>query len=502
MVVLALAVPLLVLADAGPSAPRNGAEADASAMRAARMSFPTAVGPGSRPNIVLVTTDDQRLDDLAFMPRTRAVVGDAGVTLERAISPHPLCCPARVEILTGQYAQNNGVRHNSGRWGGYRAFARTPGQRRHLGSRLQDAGYRTALVGKFLNGYESVGSVQPGWTDWNPLLEGVYRYTDFTMRVDGRKRSYSTRRGPRQYVSDVVGRRAASLVRRYAGARPFFIWVSHVAPHTARRHGSWVPPVPAARHRSMFTGTASPAADLPSFLEADRSDKPSQVRGKKPRSRKHFLTLFRQRIRSLQAVDEANARVLRALADTGELSQTIVVFTSDNGYLLGEHGLQGKNWVYESSLRVPMLVRGPGIAAGGARDRPATLVDLAPTFLSLAGASASGVDGLDLWPTLASGAPTTDTDLVQAGSAHHPWRWRGVRTNRYVYTRWFSGTEELYDLQRDPYELENVVAPGGEVGDPSYAPVLSELRARYEQRASCSGAACRTVVGPVPTPGG
>lgn len=456
---------------------------------------------GPRPNIVLVTTDDQRLDEMAWMPRTRRLVGAQGVTFGNAISPHPLCCPARAEILTGQLAHNNGVRHNTGRWGGYAAFSRK-NRREHIGTWLTRAGYNTAFVGKFLNGYTARHGDQPGWRAWSGTLSGTYRYTRFSMRVDGRTKRYDLARNRRHYVADVVGDRGAALVRRFSrGRKPFFLWISHVGPHSARVDNRWMPPIPAPRHRRIFSDSRPPVLAQPNYREADRSDKPATVRAQSAGRLDRLLRSHRQRIRSLQAVDEANARLVKALRDTGELGNTIVVFTSDNGYLQGEHRLWAKNWPYEESLRVPLLVRGPGIPAGEQRAQNATLVDLPATFLQAARAPRGSADGADLLPALAQDLPTAETSLIQAGAPRAPWSWRGVRTARYTYVRWRGGAEELYDRLTDPFQLENLLRPDQETATAeSYQAVAEEMRGRFDRLASCAGATCRPDLGPVPGP--
>lgn len=455
---------------------------------------------GRRPNIVLITTDDQRLDEMAWMPRTRRLIGGAGATFTNAISPHPLCCPARAEILTGQYAHNNGVRHNKGHWGGFPAFSRKH-RREHIGTWLTRAGYNTGFVGKFLNGYTARHGDQPGWRAWSPTLAGTYKYTRFSMRVDGRTRQFNLARHRRHYVADVVGDRGATLVRRYSrSAKPFFLWVSHVGPHTANVDDRWVPPIPAPRHRRLFAGSRPPVLTQPNYGEVDTSDKPPSTRGHTVMLH-DILRSHVQRIRSLQAVDEANARLLRALSDTGELRDTLVVFTSDNGYLQGEHGLRGKNWPYEPSLRVPLLVRGPGVPAGARREQNATLVDLAATFLQAAGAARGSTDGADLLPALTSDAATAETSLIQAGASKAQWSWRGVRTARYTYVAWKDGAEELYDRGADPFQIENLLRADQ---DPAvlerYAEVAAEMRRRFAELSDCAGTTFRPVLGPVPDP--
>lgn len=461
--------------------------------------------PGQRMNIVLITSDDQRFDEMPWMPRTRRLIGAQGVTFDDALSPHPMCCPARAEILTGEYAQNNGVRHNTGPWGGFPAFIRK-NRIEHLGTWLQRAGYNTAFIGKFLNGYADKYGDQRGWTKWNPTTAGTYNYTNFTMRIDGRPVRFDMRRSPKQYVTDVDARRAAQYVDEFSRSpKPFFMWVSNVGPHDASRKGTWGPPIPAPRHRDLFAGSRPAVLDQPNYLEADVSDKPQLVLRRQTRNTAGYVRSHLARIRTLQAIDQSNARIIRALDRAGELQNTLVVFTSDNGYMQGENGLNGKNWPYESSLRVPLLVRGPGIPAGEHRSQNVTIVDLAPTFLAAAGASRSSTDGDNLFPVLRDDAPTSNTSLIQAGAAtDYGWLWRGVRTSRYVYVEWTTGERELYDLQEDPYELQNLVDP--QTGVPlseSYAPVLADMQRRYAALESCAGEAlCQADLGPMVEPAG
>ncbi len=491
-------------------------------VRARERADPVPRVAPSRPNILLITSDDQAATDLRWMPRTRRLLAAHGVELTHAISPHPLCCPARAEIMTGKYAQNSGVRHNTGRWGGYAAFVRGGNRPQNLGVWLRRAGYRTAFVGKFLNGYHPHRDGRlPGWTHWNPTGRNTYAYYGTTFWNDGRPRAY-----PTTYVADVVRDATVRYVREFAhGSRPFFIWASHVGPHQAsgeyvRRHlhrRGFVPPIPAHRHERLFRHTPLPDRLLPSFNEADVSDKPHALRRPHPRPVRTLVETFLQRIRSLQAIDEANARAVRALAATGELANTYVLFLSDNGYLLGEHRLQGKNFGFREDLRVPFLVRGPGVPEGVQRDQVATTVSLAATFLDVAGvlprvSRRHGIDGASLVGVLGADDPVAQTQLIQAGTSRRSamrdprslvpgWWWRGVQAGPYVYTAWYDGAETLYDLDRDPHELLDLVDVdhGNQLRDPAYGEVLTELRRRFAVLRDCAGtAACQHDFGPLP----
>lgn len=460
-------------------------------------------GPVGRPNIVLITTDDQADYDLRWMPRTRRLLGQAGVTFRDSVSPHPLCCPARAEILTGQFAQNNGVRTNEGqRHGGYKAMH---SYRDTIGPWLRAAHYRTAFIGKFLNGYRSSSPRIPGWDEWHPLLEdmGAYRYYDFSARDNDVIRHYTD-----VHVSDFIAGETATLVRRFAGQhRPFFIWQSHVAPHGAcvpdGDSWCWGPPVPARRHSSMLGGVRPPSFDDPAFFERDLTDKPAYLHGlaATPRRREVLHEHFTRRIQALQSVDEAVAKTIRVLRQTGELRNTLVLFTSDNGFVLGEHRWMGKDVPYEPSIQVPLLLRGPGLPRGVTRDATVATVDLAPTFVELAHARPTvALDGRSLVPLAEDASATGWEDLlIQDGPRLGEgdgagWSYRGVRTARYTYVEYTMYGTELYDRQRDPHELTNVA------GDPAYEAVERALRRRAQALRTCSGESCRRDFGPLPSP--
>lgn len=454
----------------------------------------TAVVPAplERPNIVLITADDQTLHDMRWLPRTRRVIGGEGVTFARMLAPHPNCCPSRAQMLTGQYAHNNGVRTNSPPWGGHEGFDPTTA----LPVWLQEAGYATAFVGKYLHGYDDSDGIEPGWERWLPIIGVLSDYHAFLQYADGEL----VRFGPEDYYTDVVAAQSRELVDGLAaGDRPFFLWSSFIAPHgTCRTNDERTcsgPPPPADRHADILGDVRLPSLDVPSFNERDVSDKPQGSRVG-PVSAAEQQHLFTQRIRTLAALDEAVAGIVAELEQQGELDDTVVLFTSDNGYLFGEHRLTGKNAPYEEAIRVPLLMRGPGIPVGERRRQTATMVDLAPTVARLAGASPlRRVDGTDLWSYVATDAPQADRGvLLQAGSKapeeSRAWRYRAVRTDRYTLVRWRKPHfRELYDRRRDPWQLRNVY------GDPRYRQVRHRLQ-RYlvDTLQDCRAAGCRRPV--------
>ncbi len=438
----------------------------------------TTAAAGGRPNIVLITADDMNASDMAWMPKTRQVLQQRGVEITDFISNHPLCCPARAEILTGQMAHNNGVHHNGGRYGGYHALI---DKGNHVGSWLKAAGYKTAFVGKHLNNWPNSGKRQPGWSVFDPFWRGGYQPYGVTMYNDGRPKAY-----PTTYTADLVGQLTSRYITRFSrGSAPFFIWTSQLPPHRMKSGGQWVDPIPARRHRSLYPDALPPSMDSPAYKEADVSDKPSYVQKHPGVSKRKVVSRHRGRIRSLRAVDDQVAKIVQTLARTGELANTYVFFTSDNGYLLGEHRLIVKNVPYEEAMQVPLFVRGPGLAEGSARKETYGLVDLAPTFADIAGVRPQRtVDGRSMLDTLSTGAPGYQRYLIQATHGRQPWWWRGVRSSHYSYVSYANGERELYDLRADPFQLDN------RAGDPAYAATEAAYAQQLAALKSCSGAAC------------
>jgi N-acetylglucosamine-6-sulfatase len=449
----------------------------------------------ARANVVVIETDDQTTADLASMPRTRALIGDTGVTFDQSVVSLSQCCPSRATFLTGRYAHNHGVLSVYPPFGGVTRLDATE----TLAVWLQRAGYRTALVGKYLNGYgaHDPWEVPPGWDDWHALLGGsTYRYYDYTINNDGTLRIYGG--APAYYQTDVLTGLAERVVRRRAaGKAPFFLWLAYVAPHNGLPRELLDPldtrsPVPAPRHQGTFAGAAQPWE--PAFNEADVADKPRAVRRRGPLPSWEAWRLDRawqQRREALLAVDDGVARIVRALRDAGELDDTLLVFTSDNGYLLGEHRARsGKILPYEPSIRVPLLIRGPGIPAGAVRSQLVWNGDLAPTILAATGARAPWEpDGESLFPFMRDGALRSGRAVViegpaGSGSLGLP-RFAGLRTSRYAYVEYADREVELYDLRRDPYELDNLAGTLGA------AALQARLAARLESLRHCAGAACR-----------
>ena len=323
----------------------------------------------AKPNIVVVMTDDQTLESMRVLNKVNTWFGK-GTTFTRSFANYPLCCPSRATLFTGQYAHNHGVLGNGPPAGGYGRLDRT----NWLPIWLQQAGYRTMHVGKFLNGYGRLvpAEVPAGWNDWHGTVDpSTYRFWGYTINENGTLRSYGTAaREPELYSTDFFATRAKQLIAGAAPSeQPFFLSVAFVAPHSGGPADPDDPPnqgtpSPAPRHVNAFATEPAPAA--PSFNEADMSDKPLAMQGRRPISAARANAIqenYRQRLESLLAVDEAVDSILVALNATGELKNTLVMFTSDNGFFHGEHRVPaGKLLPYEPSIKLPLLMRGPRCA--------------------------------------------------------------------------------------------------------------------------------------------
>lgn len=442
-----------------------------------------------RPNVLVVFTDDMRRDEMRYMPRTRRLIGRPGTIYPRGFSENPLCCPFRAALLTAQYTHNNGVLSNKGDDGGFPALDLSS----TMNVALRRQGYNTAWIGKFLNGYpgernpESLRFVPPGWNEWHVPVGHHYNYESVLLNRNGKLRRYH------QHRADLLGDVGSSVISRLARRpKPFFAAISFLAPHVGTTPGQgWGAPKPAPRHQGSLRNKMGPWPT--SFNEEDVSDKPAYVR-ELPRLTRREIRRMRQhrraRAESLRSVDEAIARQLRVLRRSGELRDTIVAFTSDNGLLLGEHRLTGEKRVpYEESVRVPLMIRGPGFRSGVSDRSLVGVVDLASTVAFATGVVPDlphPVDGRDLRPKQGRALLLeTGSHLLEGLQIGARRSYVGVRTLTFTYVKYWNGDEELYDLAKDPYQLTSVHA------EPEYAARLDELRAETERLKDCVGVECR-----------
>jgi N-acetylglucosamine-6-sulfatase len=486
----------------------------AAALQVPQQSVATAAPPpGSPPNVVLITTDDMTASDLQYMPFTRRLLGGQGATFTDAVSPYPLCCPARATILSGQLSHNHGVVSNDSSIGGYEAFKRSPHYDGHLGHWLQQAGYRTMFVGKYLNHYGRNEVVPPGWDEWHALVNAaggsVYDYFGTALQETGG--GIDARVG--EYQTEVFGQITRNFIEQSVRGRPepFFVWESDLAPHGAchptARGCRWGPPMAMRQDRDRFTGLRITRPRRGSFNERVVREKPQHIRRLstwRPRRVARMDEFFRQRVRSLQAVDRSVQETVATLRRLRVLNKTLIIFTSDNGYLIGHHRWHGKVLPYEPSLRIPLLMRGPGVPRGVRRADTAALVDVAPTIMDAAGATpAIEPDGQSLLPVAAR--PRADgygALSIEAGPQTQEdwptWFYRGVRTRRYTYVHYPATREyELYDRRSDPDQMTNVAYR------PAYEHTRAALEAKLALLRDCAGAACYDVDGggvPEPLP--
>jgi arylsulfatase A-like enzyme len=385
------------------------------------------------------------------------------------------------------------------------------------------------LAGKYLNGFpdqRDLMFIPPGWDEWYSALKGnPYGEFNYALNENGKLVAYGNK--PEDYGTDVYARKTIDFIQRTSQeGKPFFIYLAVYAPHS--------PATPAPRHADLLPDAKAPRP--PSFNEDDIGDKPAYIRSRPKLTNKQIATIdadYRKRLQSLQAVDEMIGNLVDALKAAGQLDNTYLFFTSDNGFHLGHHRLpEGKQSPYEEDIRVPLIVRGPGVPVDRSVEHMTGNIDLAPTWAELAGVKTPDfVDGRSLVSLLRSNPPPSDAwrqaFLIQHGApkttaslTHRdlqgsvptveeeylglleppdapgdeldvqlPERgitpFQGIRTKDYTYVEYTTGERELYALRGDPYQLQNMAAT-------AKPDLLKELSARLAQVRRCAGASCRT----------
>jgi N-acetylglucosamine-6-sulfatase len=454
----------------------------------------TAAASQQQPNVVVVLTDDMRADELRFLPAVRRLQS-SGVTFTRAISADSLCCPARATLLTGKLAHNHlTIGNNTSTHGGYPVFAEHNDIERLLPQWLDNQGYRTAWIGKYLNGIPgSTTFSQPDWTYFAVPVRNIYDYRTSAFAINGR---FDT---DERYREVYTRQLLLSRVRAWApGERPFFVLYSALAPHKAfTSAGGESPPQVQAIHRG-FDDTR--LFVRPSVDETDLSDKPAWLQayaaeaGQRPYPRR----LERHRVEALLSVNDTVRDLVATLRDLHEKKRTIVIFTSDNGFMLREHDLYSKNRPYEESVHVPLVVRGPGFLGGGVADSTVSLADVTATIRRAAGVTrAHGADGLPLQDVLSDPESFARRPIEIEGSlALYPHAdtletdpigrfYSGAVWGQYSFVTYQTGDHEFYDRGTDPWQLVNSYSDHPAPGSPQ-----ALLQEWYATHVDCQGAAC------------
>ena len=419
-----------------------------------------------KPNIVFVLTDDLAWNLVRYMPHVKRLQ-HKGTTFTRYEVTDSLCCPSRASIFTGRFPHDTGVFTNGGSDGGFQLFHDTGQESSTFATDLQARGYRTAMLGKYLNGYQpDSGFVPPGWNRWVVAGNG-YKEFDYKLNENGHVTTHG--HGARDYLTDVLARKGAAFINRSArNHKSFMMEVATFAPHS--------PYTPAPRDADKFPGLVAPKG--PAFNKAN-TNPPSWLAGRPPLTPRQIRKInrsFRKRAQAVQAVDDMIGRFRRRLRAHGIARKTYIVFSSDNGYHMGEHRLMpGKQTAFDSDIRVPLVVAGPGVPSKRTVGRIAENIDLRPTFDSLAGASfPANVDGHNLgrvlhgrhvasWRKAAliehhgPDVDKSDPDFQTKVKAN-PSTYEAIRLAHSVYVEYLNGEREYYNLRKDRPERHNTVA--------------------------------------------
>lgn len=425
--------------------------------------------PTSRPNIVLINTDDQRADTIEHMPKLQQWLVDGGTTFTNGYVSTPSCCPSRATLMSGRYV------HNNGQYG-----QQTTGFNLDLTTQryLKDAGYFTGHSGKFLH-WLPLGTVAPHWDRWTYFKGG---YDNVWMRWDNQTVQSNG------YSTTITFDRAVDYARDFENRNddtPFYMSIAPIAPHS--------PTTPEPKYAST---AVEPLELTPAHSETDKSDKPNFVRNRNTTTASANSTKTAQ-VRTLLSVDDQIDRFMKELEALGELDNTLVIYTSDNGYHWAEHGLTSKFLPYQESVNVPFIVRWPGHVAAGATDnRFVTHVDVAPTVLAAAGASQNQVafDGKDILSGYNRPAALTEYYYDTSNGNSIP-TWAAMTTDSYVYVEYYSTNNnrvtptfrEYYDMVTDPYQLQNLLGDTSTANDPNVTALSAQLGALKD----CSGLTCQ-----------
>jgi arylsulfatase A-like enzyme len=421
----------------------------------------------SRPNFVFVLTDDLAWNLVSQMPHVKALE-EAGSTMSRFYVVDSLCCPSRSAIFTGEYPHDDGVFTNTGSDGGFATYNRNGNPPKSFAVALQKSGYRTAMMGKYLNGYLPQDKTPPGWDEWDVTGNG-YPEFNYNLNENGTIQHFGHK--PKAYLTDVLSAKAGSFIDSAAtSGSPFMIEVATFAPHK--------PYTPAPRYVGSAAKVAYPKTAAYNTLP---KNSPSWLTGRAPLTtaqNTQITTAYRKRVAADRAVDDLIANLEARLRANGVAKNTYFIFSSDNGYHMGEYRLlPGKQTAFDTDIHVPLIVTGPGVPAGRTVTQLTSNIDLNPTFETLAGLHVPpNVDGhslVALWhgqqpanwrrsvliehhgPDHSPGDPDR-----QAAPSGDPPSYEAVRTANALYVQYANGDQEYYNTATDPLELNNIAGQG------------------------------------------
>jgi arylsulfatase A-like enzyme len=427
-------------------------------------------GPTGKPNVIFVLTDDLSWNLVQHMPNVQQMQHD-GATFSNYFVTDSLCCPSRSTMFTGRFPHNTGVFTNSKPDGGFNVFHQRENENTTFATTLQSAGYRTAMMGKYLNGYQPDKTVDgkpryvpPGWHHW-AVAGDAYSHFNYDLNVNGQLVHHGDQ--PVDYLTDVLSQQASSVIdQAVKGHEPFAMEIATFAPHG--------PYTPAPRDADKFPGLKAPRT--PAFNNVDPNNPPPWLGNAPPLEPRQVAKIdedYRKRAQSVQAIDAMIGKLRQDLTAKGLDRNTYIVFGSDNGYHMGEHRLEpGKQTAFDTDIRVPLIVTGPNVPAGRTIDQMTSNIDLAPTFADIGGTTGPpGTDGRSLLPLLHGQAPPDwrDTVLIEhhgpnnapddpdrpRGRSGNPPTYQAIRTPTELYAEYADGQREYYDLVADPHQLHN-----------------------------------------------
>ena len=512
------------------------------AVAAGALTAGAAQGAAIGKNVIFILTDDMTSSELAGMPNVMSEIAGQGTSFNRAYVSFPLCCPSRATMIRGQYMHNHGVRGNFPPQGGWPKYQ--PHEANDLPVWLHGAGYHNVHIGKYMNGYPTQNGILPvplGWDEWYGKVSEDALYFNYQLiektSPGGTPRITFYGDQPLDYQTDVFGDRAVDFVKDHpVSQEPFLLDLWFNSPHGP------FDPAP----RDLFRLAGAPLPKLPAFNEKDITDKPRwfQRQARKRLSGAQIKLIDNERRRAqeqLLSVDESVGELIQALRGDGILDDTYIIFSSDNGFFRGEHRItSGKYLPYDPSSRVPLLIRGPGIPAGGVSNELVWNGDITQTILQIAsGSEDPALDGRSLLPFAQNpalrstraillegdtGAGGTEVESAQTSAARAREArvgvlgkrgvrnldqepnaiksattegapaYRSIRTDRYEYTVYANGQTELYDMWRDPAQLRSLAR------DPRYRYVRKWLYNALIPLSFCAGVSCRVDLGPDPLP--